>query len=191
MISDPYLFFAEVSLAISRGKFQAGIDQLEPFSGQFTDSYLFHLLYGKALKGIRYNTLASEYFRKCCAIAPANQIAWQELIELQASAERDEAGSLSPLFDAVTDELEKLTAALMKFEPVKTSENADPTSILEQKKPFSDDTTIAVPTESLANLFTAQGAYKKAIKIYTHLIQLKPHNAELYQHEIDALLDLL
>ncbi len=191
MISEPYLFFAEVSLDISRGKFQSGIDKLEPFSGQFADSYLFHLLYAKALKGLRYNTLASEYFRKCCAIAPANQIAWQELIALQASAERDETGALPPMFDPVMDELEKLTAALMKFEPVKTSENADPTSILEQKKPFSDDTTIAVPTESLANLFTAQGAYKKAIKIYTHLIQLKPQNAELYQQEIDALLDLL
>ena len=79
----------------------------------------------------------------------------------------------------------------MKFEPVKTSENADPTSILEQKQPFSDDTAIAVPTESLANLFTAQGAYKKAIKIYTLLIQLKPENADLYQGEIDSLLERL
>jgi tetratricopeptide (TPR) repeat protein len=192
MISEPYLFFAEVSLAISKGKFQSGIDQLEPVSSQFTDSYLFHLLYAKALKGLRYNKLASEYFRKCCAIAPANQIAWQELVELQVSSHgEEEPDSHSPVFDPVTDELEKLTAALMKFEPVKTSENADPTSILEQKQPFSDDTAIAVPTESLANLFTAQGAYKKAIKIYTLLIQLKPQNAELYQQEIDSLLDLL
>ncbi len=191
MIREPYLFFAEVSLDLSRGRFRSGINKLDPFSELFADSYLFHLLYAKALKGLRNNTLAGEYFRKCCAIAPANQIAWQELIELQASAGKEELLAQPPVFDPVTDELEKLTAALMKFEPAKTTENADPTSILEQRQPFSDDTTIAVPTESLANLFTKQGAYKKAIKIYTHLIQLKPQNAELYQQEIDSLLEKL
>ena len=191
MISEPYLFFAEVSLDLSRGKFQSGIDKLAPFSDQFSDSYLFHFLYAKALKGLRRNTLASKYFQKCCSLAPANHIARQELVELENSVNNEEQVDLSVVFDPVTDELERLSAALMKFEPVKTSENADPTSILEQKQPFSDDTTIAVPTESLANLFTAQGAYKKAIKIYTHLIQLKPQNAELYQQEIDSLLELL
>jgi tetratricopeptide (TPR) repeat protein len=191
MISEPYLFFAEVSLDLSRGKFQSGIDKLEPFSDQFSDSYLFHFLYAKALKGLRRYTLAGQYFQKCCTIAPANQVARQELVELQSSVNSEEAIDLSSVFDPITDELERLSAALMKFEPVKTSENADPTSILEQKQPFSDDTTIAVPTESLANLFTAQGAYKKAIKIYTLLIQLKPQNAELYQQEIESLLELL
>ena len=191
MISEPYLFFAEVSLDLSRGKFQSGIDKLAPFSDQFSDSYLFHFLYAKALKGLRRNTLASKYFQKCCSLAPANEVARQELVELENSVNNEEQVDLSVVFDPVTDELERLSAALMKFEPVKTSENADPTSILEQKQPFSDDTTIAVPTESLANLFTAQGAYKKAIKIYTHLIQLKPQNAVLYQQEIDSLLELL
>ncbi len=194
MISEPYLFFAEVSLDLSRGKFQSGINKLEPFSDQFSESYLFHFLYAKALKGLRRNTIASKYFQKCCAIAPANQLARQELIELQASLQAsncEEQIDLPPVFDPVTDELEKLSAELMKFEPVITSENADPTSILEQKQPFSDDITIAVPTESLANLFTAQGAYKKAIKIYTLLMQLKPQNAELYQQEINSLLDQL
>ena len=192
MISEPYLFFAEVSLDLSRGKFQSGIDKLEPFSDQFLDSYLFHFLYAKALKGLRRNTLACKYFQKCCAIAPANQVARQELAELQTSVSSEEPQvNLSAVFDPVTDELEKLSAALMKFEPAITSENSDPTSILEQKQPFSDDTAIAVPTESLANLFTAQGAYKKAIKIYTLLIQLKPQNAECYQQEIDSLLELL
>ncbi|NTV06056.1 MAG: hypothetical protein HGA59_06045 [Chlorobiaceae bacterium] len=191
MISEPYLFFAEVSLDISRGKFQSGIDKLDQFADEFSDSYLFHLLYAQALKGLGYNLLASQYLRKCCTIAPANQIAWKELIELQASPKSEEPQPLSPMFDPVTDELEKLTAALMKFEPLLTSENADPTSIFEQKQPFSDDTAIAVPTESLANLFTAQGAYKKAIKIYTLLIHLKPQNAEIYQQEIDSLLNLL
>ncbi len=191
MISEPYLFFAEVSLDLSRGKFQSGIDKLDPVSDQFSDSYLFHFLYAKALKGLRRNTLASKYFQKCCSLAPANEVARQELVELENSVNNEEQVDLSVVFDPVTDELERLSAALMKFEPVKTSENADPTSILEQKQPFSDDTTIAVPTESLANLFTAQGAYKKAIKIYTHLIQLKPQNAVLYQQEIDSLLELL
>ncbi len=192
MISEPYLFFAEVSLDISKGRFQSGIDKLDPFSEWFADSYLFHILYARALKGLRHNTLAGEYFRKCCAIAPANQVAWQELIELQAlSGNEDEVLELPPVFDAVTDELEKLTAALMKFEPAITTENSDPTSILEQKQPFSDDVTIAVPTETLASLFTAQGAYKKAIKIYTHLVKLKPQNAQLYQKEIDSLLEKL
>jgi len=191
MISEPYLFFAEVSLDISRKRFQSAIDKLNPFSGQFADSYLFHLLFAKAHKGLRHNTLAGEYFRKCCTIAPANQVAWQELIELQSSTEAEEVVAPSPVFDPVIDELEKLTAALMKFEPAITTENADPTSILEQKQPFSDDITIAVPTETLACLFTAQGAYKKAIKIYTHLIKLKPQNAEHYQQEIDSLLEQL
>ena len=191
MISEPYLFFAEVSLDLSRGRFQSGIDKLEPFSVQFSDSYLFHFLFAKALKGLGRVSLAGKSFQKCCALAPANQVARQELIELQASLSSDEQADLPPVFDPITDELEKLSAALMKFEPAKTSENADPTSILEQKQPFSDDVTIAVPTESLANLFTAQGAYKKAIKIYTLLMQLKPQNAELYQQEINLLLDLL
>ncbi|MEI6757116.1 MAG: tetratricopeptide repeat protein [Chlorobium sp.] len=192
MINDPYLFFAEVSLDISRRQFQAAIDKLTLCGEHFTDSYLFHLLYAKALRGLNNFSLASDYLRKCCAIAPANQVAWMELVELQASGNTETQGiSQSSVFDSVTDELEQLTAALMNFEPVKTSENADPTPILEQKQPFSDDTTIAVPTESLANLFTAQGAFKKAIKIYTILIQLKPHNAEHYQQEIDSLLDRL
>ncbi len=189
MISEPYFFFAEVSLDISKKRFQSALDKLSPFAEQFADSYLFHLLSAKAHKELRHNTLAGEYFRKCCSIAPANQVAWQELIELQSSTDNEEV--VVPVFDPVIDELEKLTAALMKFEPAITTENADPTSILEQKEPFSDDIIIAVPTESLASLFTAQGAYKKAIKIYTHLIKLKPQNAEHYQQEIDSLLEQL
>ena len=192
MINDPYLFFAEVSLDISRRQFEAAIDKLTLSGEHFADSYLFHLLYAKALRGLNNFSLASDHLRTCCAIAPANQVAWMELVELQASG-NNEAHGMSPscVFDSVTDELEQLTAALMNFEPVKTSENSDPTPILEQKQPFSDDTTIAVPTESLANLFTAQGAFKKAIKIYTILIQLKPQHAAHYQQEIDSLLDRL
>jgi tetratricopeptide (TPR) repeat protein len=191
MISKPHLFFAEVSLDLSRGKFQSGLDKLMTYSEYFHDSYLFHLLCANAFKGLKKHALAGEYFRKCCAIAPANQVAWKELFDLQASGEGEEHGTPASVFDPISDELEKLTAALMHFSPVQTTENSDPTSILEQKQPFSDDTAIAVPTESLASLFTAQGAYKKAIKIYTLLIHLKPQNAEHYQNEIDTLLNLL
>jgi tetratricopeptide (TPR) repeat protein len=191
MISKPHVFFAEVSLDLSRGKFQSGLDKLMPFSDHFSDSYLFHLLYAKALRGLKKNFLAGEYLRKCCDIAPANQVAWNELVDLQASGDGEDNSTPSSKFDPISDELERITAALMKFNPVQTSENSDPTSILEQKQPFPDDTAIAVPTESLASLFTAQGAYKKAIKIYTVLIQLKPHNAEHYKEEIDSLLNRL
>jgi len=191
MISNPHFFFAEVSLDLSRGKFQSGLDKLIPFSDYFSDSYLFHLLCAKALRGLQNYSLASEYLRKCCSIAPANEVAWNDLIDLQASGNGLENCAPSALFDPISDELEKLTAELMKFNPVQTTENSDPTSIHEQKQPFPDDSAIAVPTESLASLFTAQGAYKKAIKIYTVLIQLKPHNEEHYRAEIDSLLNRL
>ncbi|MFZ4524931.1 MAG: hypothetical protein ACOYOE_05105 [Chlorobium sp.] len=190
-MTNPYFFFAEVSLDISRKEFRSGIDKLDLFSDLFSNSYLFSMLYAKALLGLNQCALAGEYLRKCCCIAPANQVAWKELLDLQASSSGEHLNATSTIFDPVTDELEQLSAALMNFEPVKTSENSDPTSILEQKMPFSDDTAIAVPTESLANLFSAQGAYKKSIKIYTHLIQLKPQNAEQYQVQIDLLLDRL
>jgi tetratricopeptide (TPR) repeat protein len=188
---NPYLFFAEVSLDISRREFRSGIDKLDSFADLFSNSYLFSMLYAKALLGLHQYALAAEYLRKCCTIAPANQVAWKDLADLHSSIKEEMPNTPSAMFDPVTDELEQLSAALMNFERVKTSENADPTSILEQKLPFSDDTAIAVPTESLANLFTEQGAFKKAIKIYTHLIQLKPQNAELYQLQIDLLLERL
>ncbi len=189
MSTNPYFLFAEVSLDLSRNEYQSGLEKLEPFLEHLRDSYLFNLLYAKALIGLKRNTLAGDYLRRCCAIAPANEVAWRELTRLQTCIQ--EEPDAEPEFDPVMDELEQLSAALMNFEPMATSETSDPTSIIEQKKPFSDDTAIAVPTETLANLFTAQGAYKKAIKIYTHLIQLKPLNAEQYQQEIDALLDRL
>jgi len=190
MVNNPHLFFAEVSLDLSRGNFQSGLDKLKPLSDYFSDSYLFNFLFAKALRGLHNHALAGEYLRKCCDIAPANQIAWNELIEIQAEGE-EEHGIPCARFDPICNELESLTAALLKFSPVQTTENSDPTSILEQKQPFPDDTTIAVPTESLANLFSAQGAYKKAINVYTLLIKLKPQKADHYQEEIDALLNRL
>lgn len=191
MINKPHLYFAEVSLDLSRGEFQSGLEKLQPYAEHFSDSYLFNLLYAKAERGLKNFPSAMEHLRICCTIAPANQIAWNELVEIQVSGEAHGQNGSASLFDPIADELEEITAALMKFVPVQTSENADPTPLLEQKLPFSDDTAIAVPTESLANLFTAQGAYKKAIKIYTVLIQLKPQHAEHYQKEIDSLLEKL
>ncbi|MEI8032214.1 MAG: hypothetical protein WCH05_02540 [Chlorobiaceae bacterium] len=191
VISEPHILFAEVSLDISRGEYQAGLEKLIPFAAPLGGSYLYCLLYGKAQKGLNNRALAGEYLKKCCVLAPANQIAWNELRELQILHRCDEQHSLAPLFDPVADELDKLSSALMDFQPVNTTENADPTPINEQKQPFSDDTAIAVPTETLASLFTAQGAYKKAIKIYSLLIQLKPQSAEHYQNKIDQLLEKL
>ena len=78
MISKPHLFFAEVSLDLSRGEFQSGLDKLMLFSDYFPDSYLFHLLCAKAFQGLKKHSLAGDYLRKCCTIAPANQIAWRD-----------------------------------------------------------------------------------------------------------------
>jgi len=189
IMNDPHLFFAEVSLDISRGRYEAGIEKLQPFIDLFSDSYLFCLLYAQAQRGTENYKLAEKYLKKCCTIAPANQVAWQELVELHVHIAAQGSTAPETMFDPVTDELEKLTAALMEFEPAKTTEIADPTPLLEQKQPFSDDTAIAVPTETLATLFTTQGAYKKAIRIYTMLILLKPQNADHYQQKIDSLLE--
>ncbi|NTW83420.1 MAG: tetratricopeptide repeat protein [Chlorobiaceae bacterium] len=187
MIKQPHHFFNEVSKDINNADFQRGLDRLKPFSGLFSDSYLFNLLYAKALKGLKKYSLASEYYRKCCDIAPSNQVAWKELVQLQTAIFPEAGENFLELFDPVTDELEKLTEALSNFEPVKSTETADPTPLADQKRPFPDDMTIAVPTESLAMLFTKQGAYQKAINVYSLLISLKPQNAEQYRKEIDSL----
>ncbi|TLU82745.1 MAG: tetratricopeptide repeat protein [Chlorobium sp.] len=191
MIKQPHHFFNEVLKDINRADYQMGLDRLKPFSGLFSDSYLFNLLYAKALKGLKKYSLASEYYRKCCEIAPSNQVAWKELVQLQTTIFPETGENVLELFDPVTDELEKLTEALSNFEPVKSTETADPTPLVDQKQPFPDETTIAVPTESLAMLFTKQGAYRKAINVYSLLISLKPQNAEQYRKKIDSLHCLL
>lgn len=191
MLSEPHLFFAEVSLDLSRGEYRAGLNKLQPLLERYPDSYLINLLFARALKGLKSYGAALSHFEKCCHLAPANQIAWKELIELQTLTPQEKNGSEENLFDPVTDELEQLTAALQEFQPDCSTESFDPTPILEQKQPFPDDATIAVPTETLANLFTEQGAYKKAIKIYTALIQLKPALADHYRSRIDTLLEYL
>jgi tetratricopeptide (TPR) repeat protein len=187
-ISRPHLFFRAISSDLQNGNYQAGMERLKPFSGLFSDSYLFNMLYAKTLKGLGKHSLAIEYFRKCCDIAPANQVAWDELLKMQ-TLPRTEVLEHEPCHeDPVTDELEKLSLALMNFEPAKTTEIADPTPLADQKQPFSDDVAIAVPTESLAQLFRQQGAYRKAAKVYSLLITIKPQNADQYQKEIDSLL---
>jgi tetratricopeptide (TPR) repeat protein len=191
VIKQPHHFFNEVLKDINRADYQMGLDRLKPFSGLFSDSYLFNLLYAKALKGLKKYSLASEYYRKCCEIAPSNQVAWKELVQLQTTIFPETGENVQGLIDPITDELEKLTEALSNFEPVKSTETSDPTPLVDQKQPFPDETTIAVPTESLAMLFTKQGAYRKAINVYSLLISLKPQNAEQYRKKIDSLHCLL
>lgn len=193
-MNDQYLYFAEVSLDISRGKYQAAIDKLAPYGNKYPDSYLFHLLSAKANRGLGRKTRATEHLTRCCTIAPGNQVAWHErqlLLTTPCTDCDDNNSTATPGIDPIAEELDQLSAALMQFEPIKTSENGNPTTIQEQKQPFADDTTISVPTESLATLFTTQGAYKKAIKIYTHLILLRPDEADRYRNTIETLLEQL
>ena len=184
MVTDPHLFFAEVSLDLSRGEYAAGMKKLEAESDNFQGSYTFHLLLGRARKGTQRYDEALASLKTCCRIAPHNEVAWKELIEahfllLQSSG------------DDLTTELEELSAALAEFQPPKASETSEPTSLNEQKKPFSDEEHISVPTESLAALFTEQNAYKKAIRVYTDLLQLNPSKADTYKQAISSLLDKL
>ncbi|KZK74345.1 MAG: hypothetical protein A3K90_06420 [Pelodictyon luteolum] len=196
-IRNPHLFFAEVSLDISRGEYQMALERLSPQREMFGDSYLFSLLYARALRGLGSTLNAMDHLRKCCAIAPANQVARRELQELytalpEAAGPESEAPSMGQAgFDRVTAELEELSEALLHFEPSMTSETADPTPIVEQKMPFSDEEAIEVPTETLAQLFSMQGATKKAIKVYTQLIRLQPEKAAGYMRKIDTLLEKL
>ncbi|NTW10209.1 MAG: hypothetical protein HGA26_02485 [Chlorobiaceae bacterium] len=188
-ISRPHLYFKGISSDLHEGNYHAGLARLKPFSGLFSDSYLFNLLYAKTLKGLGKHTLAAEYFRKCCAIAPSNQVAWNELLQLQTLSHTEVQEFDSGIDDPVADELEKLSAALMNFEPAKTTEIHEPTSLADQKQPFPDDSAIPVPTETLAQLFREQGAYRKAVKVYSLLIEIKPQNAEHYQKEIASMLE--
>jgi tetratricopeptide (TPR) repeat protein len=191
MLTEPYLFFADVSLDLSKGEYQSGLQKLQPILDRYPDSYLVNLLFGKALKGVHNYRAARSHFERCCHLAPANQIAKKELIELQTLyAEKCDAALLMES-DPVSEELEKITAALHEFQPQSSSESYDPTPIIQQKQPFPDDAIIEVPTETLAKLFVQQGAYKKAIKIYTSLIQLKPELADTYTEQIDSLLEKL
>jgi tetratricopeptide (TPR) repeat protein len=191
MTSDPHLFFAEVSLDIARGEFQSAINKLADADKRFPDSYILHLLIARASRGLKLYDKAAVHLGHCCRIAPSNQIAWHELIEVKVLQSQSDSADPLPAFDPVADEFEKLSIALLGFAPPCSSECSDPTPVVEQKQPFPDDATIAVPTESLANLFIAQGAYKKAIRVYTSLIQLKPARADHYRQSIDTILDKL
>jgi len=191
MTGEPHLIFAEVSLDIGRGEYKAALDKLSGINGVYPESYLLHLLNARAQRGLGRYGKAIEHLRHCCRIAPSNQIAWQELIDATVEESQCREEEEEPRHDPVAEEFERLSAALSGFQPLRTSENADPTPIAEQRKPFPDDTAIQVPTESLARLFIAQGAYKKAIRVYTSLIQLKPSMADEYRRSIDILLDKL
>ncbi|NTU54189.1 MAG: hypothetical protein HGA97_10940 [Chlorobiaceae bacterium] len=193
MTCDPHLLFAEVSLDIKRGEFKSAIGKLTDMERWFPESYVLHLLFARASRGMRLYDQAARHLGHCCRIAPANQVAWQELIEiksLQPLAPEPEPEP-TPVTDLVAEEFERLSIALSGFSPPCSSESSDPTPIMEQKQPFSDDTAIAVPTESLANLFIAQGAYKKAIRVFTSLMLINPSRADHYQESIDQVLEKL
>ncbi|MCS7014116.1 MAG: hypothetical protein NZM05_10885 [Chloroherpetonaceae bacterium] len=85
------------------------------------------------------------------------------------------------------DELEALAAALSNIKPLPIEETNDPTPIAEQRKPFDDDEEIKTPTRQLAEIFVAQGAFAKAIKVYEALLEKEPQNAFLLKIIIDGL----
>ncbi|NTV01628.1 MAG: hypothetical protein HGB04_02435 [Chlorobiaceae bacterium] len=191
MSIEPHLIFADVSLDISRGEFQSALDKLSEAGRKLPDSYLMHLLEARAWQGLGRHGEAVSNLRQCCRIAPSNQVAWQELVEATVRHAQQGLEAPEPAFDPVAEEFERLSIALSGFQAPRASESSDPTPIAEQKQPFPDDASIAVPTESLANLFISQGAYKKAIRVYTSLIQLKPSKADEYRLHIDRLLEKL
>ncbi|NTV45834.1 MAG: hypothetical protein HGB11_04790 [Chlorobiales bacterium] len=84
-------------------------------------------------------------------------------------------------------DLDRLAADLskMKFKPIE--ETNDPTPISEQRKPYSDEEEIKMPTRSLAQIFVNQGAYAKAIKVYESLIEHDPENAPDYETQIELI----
>lgn len=189
MIDDYHLLFAEISLDIAKYEFQSAQNKLSKVFDLLPESYIVNLLYARSFCGMNNFEKAARHLQECCRIAPSNEIAWQELIELKVLQSKSKPSGSQPAPDPVADELERLCHALSSFEPSRTTECFDPTPINEQKQPFSDDTSIAIPTESLANLFIAQGAYKKAIRVYTSLIQIQPSKADDYRQSIDMLLE--
>ncbi len=191
MTSDPHLIFADVSLDIKCGAFRPALDKLKEMERWLPESYIFHLLTARASRGLKLYEKAVEHLGHCCRIAPANQVAWRELIEVKTLQSQAPEPEKKPAIDEIAVELEQLSIALSGFSPPRAAESADPTPIAEQKQPFPDDASIAVPTESLANLFINQGAYKKAIRVYTSLIQLNPSKADHYRQSIDKVLEKL
>ncbi len=191
MTIEPHLIYAEVSLDIARREFQAALDKLSGAGRSLPESYILLLLQARACIGLGRYESAVRHLRQCCRIAPSNQVAWQELIEATVLQAQQREEHTVVLFDPVADEFEQLSIALSGFHIPQASESSEPTPIAEQKQPFPDDASIAVPTESLANLFIAQCAYKKAIRVYTSLIQIKPSKADDYRQNIDRLLEKL
>jgi tetratricopeptide (TPR) repeat protein len=191
MTSDPHLIFAEVSLDILRGEFRSAMDKLSDMEQWFPESYVLHLLCARASRGLKHYEQAAIHLGHCCRIAPANQVAWKELIEVKMLQSQASEPEVAPLIDKIAEEFEQLSIALSGFSPPRATESSDPTPIAEQKQPFPDDASIAVPTESLATLFIKQGAYKKAIRVYTSLIQLNHSEADRYRESIDRLLEKL
>jgi tetratricopeptide (TPR) repeat protein len=186
---EPHIIIADVSLDLARGKFQSARDKLSKAAKTLPESYIMHLLEARAWRGLGRYGDAMRHLRQCCRIAPLNQVAWAELLDVTVLQAQQAPGPADTASDPVAEELERLCIALAGFQPPRASESSEPTPLAEQKQPFPDDASIAVPTESLANLFTSQGAYKKAIRVFTSLIQLNPEKADEYRLNIDRLLE--
>ncbi|ANT64512.1 hypothetical protein [Prosthecochloris sp. CIB 2401] len=184
MNTDPHHLFAEVSLDIARGAYHAGVQKLGHATEGYAESYTYHVLLGKALKGVGRYREAREAFMTCCRLAPQNEVARQELLDVHFLMLDEPA-------DRLASELEQLSIALQGFTAPVAPETSDPTPVAEQRQPFSDEESIPIPTESLAALFAAQGAVKKAIRVYTELIGINPAHAASYKQRIKDLLDKL
>ncbi len=115
------------------------------------------------------------------AYTPAHGLASESVRE--STAQAAEGASK----EAEIDEIESLAARLANFKAPPVQETNDPTPIAEQRKPFDDDEEIKVPTRQLAEIFVAQGAYAKAIKVYEALAEKEPHNAFLFNIIINGL----
>lgn len=98
-----------------------------------------------------------------------------------------QASAAMPAPKETVDDIEALAAELANFKAPPVHETNDPTPVAEQRKPFDDDEEIKVPTRQLAEIFVAQGAFAKAIKVYEALAQKEPHNALLFNIIINGL----
>jgi len=84
-------------------------------------------------------------------------------------------------------QIEELAAALSNVKMSPVEEMSDPTPIQEQRQPVSDEEDIKFPTRNLAEIFVAQGAFAKAIKVYEKLAEKEPQNAVLFGIIINGL----
>ena len=118
MTSDPHLIFAEVSLDIKLGAFGPALDKLGGMERWLPESYIFHLLAARAARGLKRYGEAAEHLGHCCRIAPANQVAWRELIEVKTLQSQAPEPERKPAIDEVAVEFEEQPGILESEAPV-------------------------------------------------------------------------